>query len=340
MNYKKLFNYKTGSSMEEILVILLLIGIIMAAIMVCLYFLAYLVTLLCFIGIFISPLALTIYLISKRVISMKTGLIIFPFLLLIYFISLSNLLPNLISKDIHVQSEDVKVQSEDLYKQGQTFKHQGNYKKAIEYYDKALAINPKNADIWNSKAWLLYKNGKNEEAMTCVNKSLELAPDDSYALDTKACILSALGRYEEALMYFDRALRINPSLTNSREGKRSVLKALKRKKHSRSMPGECTSDNGYMWPIIVEFTSFNKDRNTIKGTLTWPTLNSINKIEGYISDGTLYFEETEYVKRGDAILNCVYTVTYNKSKGIFKGTWYTKGHSGRHWRGSLWFRNN
>jgi tetratricopeptide (TPR) repeat protein len=64
----------------------------------------------------------------------------------------------------------------------------GNYSGAIQYYDKALAINPKHISALNNKGAAL----------------------DSLGHD-KALALDGLGNYSGAIQYYDKALAINPN---------------------------------------------------------------------------------------------------------------------------------
>jgi tetratricopeptide (TPR) repeat protein len=68
----------------------------------------------------------------------------------------------------------------------------GKYNEAIEYYDKALQIDPKHAYPWNNKGNALNSLGKYEEAIKYIDKSLELNPDTADALYNKGLALNKL----------------------------------------------------------------------------------------------------------------------------------------------------
>jgi tetratricopeptide (TPR) repeat protein len=57
----------------------------------------------------------------------------------------------------------------------------GVYTEAIKYYDKALEIDPKDANVWVNKAVALHKLEKYDEAIECYDKALEIDPEDSTA---------------------------------------------------------------------------------------------------------------------------------------------------------------
>jgi tetratricopeptide (TPR) repeat protein len=47
----------------------------------------------------------------------------------------------------------------------------------MEYYNKALELNPNFAFAWKNKAVLLDQLGKHDEALSFYDKALELVPD-------------------------------------------------------------------------------------------------------------------------------------------------------------------
>ena len=75
------------------------------------------------------------------------------------------------------------------------------HKEAIECYDKALEIEPKNADAWYSKGEYLYNIRKNKEAIECFNKVLELDSNYGSAKDKLLDIESIIKRQEEELRH-------------------------------------------------------------------------------------------------------------------------------------------
>jgi len=48
----------------------------------------------------------------------------------------------------------------------------GQYEQALDYYNKALALDPRNAIVWNNKGNALCKLGRSEEAIECYDKAL------------------------------------------------------------------------------------------------------------------------------------------------------------------------
>ena len=57
---------------------------------------------------------------------------------------------------------------------GFIFYNLNQYEKALEYYDKALKLEPNDAEIWNHKGFALDKLGRGDEAQNCFNKAKQL----------------------------------------------------------------------------------------------------------------------------------------------------------------------
>ena len=72
------------------------------------------------------------------------------------------------------------------------------------------------------------------------------------------------------------------------------------------------------WPFKLTLIGPDTD-GSINGQIEWPTLNSINQIEGFKTTTGVTFTEVAYVKKGGAILSCRYDL--NSNANSYKGTW-------------------
>jgi tetratricopeptide (TPR) repeat protein len=63
---------------------------------------------------------------------------------------------------------------------------------------------------WNNKGMSLDYLGRHEEALICYDKAIQIDPRDANALGNKGIALAELDRFEEAMVCFDEALRIDP----------------------------------------------------------------------------------------------------------------------------------
>jgi len=102
----------------------------------------------------------------------------------------------------------------------------GRITEAIEYYDKALEINPKSKDALVNKGGSLANLNRLEEALECFSKALDIDPEDGAAWTNKGIANYQLGRNKDAVECLNRALRLEPKVTVSYYYKGLALKNL------------------------------------------------------------------------------------------------------------------
>jgi len=69
---------------------------------------------------------------------------------------------------------------------GGALKKLGRFKEAIQYYDKALAIDPNDSVVLHNKGRALSEQGKFVEAIQLYDLSLSINPDNLIVLDDKS----------------------------------------------------------------------------------------------------------------------------------------------------------
>ncbi|HRO28543.1 MAG TPA: tetratricopeptide repeat protein, partial [Luteimonas sp.] len=94
------------------------------------------------------------------------------------------------------------------------------YEEALELIDRARVAEPGNAAIIDSHGWVLYRLGRNEEALVELRRAYTLQKDAEIAAHI-AEVLWVLGRRDEARKYFDEARKLDPE-------NRSLLRALEK----------------------------------------------------------------------------------------------------------------
>ncbi len=89
----------------------------------------------------------------------------------------------------------------------------GRYQEAISCYDRALELDPKDADAWNNKAIALIGLGRYQEAIDCIDTALGLNDKivNPYAWSSKGWVLNKMGMTPiEVLECYEKALAIDP----------------------------------------------------------------------------------------------------------------------------------
>lgn len=83
------------------------------------------------------------------------------------------------------------------------------YQEALELINRARAAEPDNAAITDSYGWVLYRLGRNEEALAALRQAFALQKDAEIAAHL-AEVLWTLGQHDEARKYLDEASRLDP----------------------------------------------------------------------------------------------------------------------------------
>ena len=90
-------------------------------------------------------------------------------------------------------------------------------KKSIDYFDKALEIDPNNSDCLSNKASALTWLDKWKEALPCIDRALEVGPETAYSLWIKSIILKNLGYKQDAQEFRDKAYSVSPEAVDHLE---------------------------------------------------------------------------------------------------------------------------
>jgi tetratricopeptide (TPR) repeat protein len=101
--------------------------------------------------------------------------------------------------------------ADQYYGQGLNLSANGDYAEAVAAYDKAVFINPGNADAWNNRGIALENLGQYSEAVTSYDKAVTLQPAYAEAWYNRGVSFRKMGRYADAVASYDKAVAINPS---------------------------------------------------------------------------------------------------------------------------------
>ncbi|MFH1360023.1 MAG: tetratricopeptide repeat protein [Candidatus Omnitrophota bacterium] len=101
--------------------------------------------------------------------------------------------------------------TDSVFQKGEQFFSQGNYSKAIEYYEKAIELDPNNAEAFN-KLGLAYKETHMDlaEVAWYFKAAMDIDPKNTEAYVNLARAYYGLGRFDEAIDVCQKALTVNP----------------------------------------------------------------------------------------------------------------------------------
>jgi Tfp pilus assembly protein PilF len=132
-----------------------------------------------------------------------------------------------IQKNVDSATKNAEIEIADvgsLTREGKDLDNLGKHNEAIEYFDKAIKIDPNYADAWNNKGVALKNLGKHNEAIECYDKAIKIDPNYALAWNNKGLALYNLGKYNESIECYDKAIKIDPNYALARNNKDLALK--------------------------------------------------------------------------------------------------------------------
>ncbi|HTS18291.1 MAG TPA: tetratricopeptide repeat protein [Verrucomicrobiae bacterium] len=86
-----------------------------------------------------------------------------------------------------------------------------NLQEALGLIQKAVKLDPKNGAYLDSLGWVLFKLGRNDEALVQMRRAVALMKDDAVVLDHLAEVLLKAGKTDEAINILSEAHKIEPN---------------------------------------------------------------------------------------------------------------------------------
>jgi YVTN family beta-propeller protein len=116
--------------------------------------------------------------------------------------------------------------AESWYNRGVALSILNRNEDAIQSYDRAIKLDSGTINAWNSKGHALSGIGKYADALRSYDRAIEIHSDNIIAWYNKGLALSNLGRYDEAIQSYDRVLEIDKNNTDALNSKGLALERL------------------------------------------------------------------------------------------------------------------
>ena len=97
---------------------------------------------------------------------------------------------------------------------GSNFMNNNEYSKAVEFFTKAIDLDPTWAEAWNKRASVLYIIGEFEKSQNDIDQVLKLEKRHFGALAGQGLVNIELENYEKALESYKEAMRIYPTMNS------------------------------------------------------------------------------------------------------------------------------
>ncbi|XP_067872240.1 small glutamine-rich tetratricopeptide repeat-containing protein alpha-like isoform X2 [Heterodontus francisci] len=129
----------------------------------------------------------------------------------IFTAAVSEEIPNVIVDSVpnSPTAEDLS-KAEQLKTEGNEQMKVENYQCAVDYYSKAIELNPSNAVYYCNRAAALSKLGNYTGAVQDCEKAIAFDPSYSKAYGRMGLALASLNKYSEAVNYYKKALELDP----------------------------------------------------------------------------------------------------------------------------------
>ena len=89
----------------------------------------------------------------------------------------------------------------------EAYHEMSDFERSYEYFEKALKLNPEDANVLNNYAYYLSLRGEKLDKAEAMSKiSNELEPEQASYQDTYGWIMFKMGRYEEAKTWIEKSL--------------------------------------------------------------------------------------------------------------------------------------
>lgn len=107
-------------------------------------------------------------------------------------------------------TEEQRAEAETLKTEGNDHMKVENFSAAVEFYSKAIAINPQNAVYYCNRAAAYSKLGNYAGAVQDCEQAISIDPNYSKAYGRMGLALASLNKHTEAASYYKKALELDP----------------------------------------------------------------------------------------------------------------------------------
>jgi tetratricopeptide (TPR) repeat protein len=101
--------------------------------------------------------------------------------------------------------------ADNYYRLGIEYDLKDEYNKAIEYFTKAIKLEPNKALYYNRRGFSYYELKEHEKSIADHSKAIELEPDNALYYNNRGSSYSWLSEYEKAITDYSKAIELEPN---------------------------------------------------------------------------------------------------------------------------------
>ncbi|XP_072338306.1 small glutamine-rich tetratricopeptide repeat-containing protein alpha-like isoform X3 [Scyliorhinus torazame] len=197
-------------------------------------------------------------------------------------------IPNVIVDSVPTSPtvEDLS-KAEQLKTEGNEQMKVENYQSAVDYYSKAIELNPSNAVYYCNRAAALSKLGNYTGAVQDCEKAIAFDPSYSKAYGRMGLALASLNKYSEAVDYYKKALELDPE----NESYKANLVIAEQKIKDAPSPASNLMQNSQVQQLMSGMMS--GPYGPVGGGGAGPTTGGANDIAGLIQAGQQFAQQMQ-----------------------------------------------
>lgn len=132
-------------------------------------------------------------------------------------------------QEIQQEFEQLENSSSSQAGKGFLAEMRGDYKSAIEYFSKAIELNPQDAISYHQRGLCYYYLNDNDNAMKDFDKTISLDPNHTDAYGNRSLVKMELKDYQGALDDIEKVLKIMPDYQKAIKQKEMILNKMQYK---------------------------------------------------------------------------------------------------------------
>src|SRR3989344_5784415 len=101
--------------------------------------------------------------------------------------------------------------ADGLFFRGNAYFKLRDIEKSIASFDKAIELDPNDAQAYNNRGFAKNKLGQYEQAIADFDKAIELNPNYAVAYNNRGYTKTKLEQFDEAFLDFNKAIEIDPN---------------------------------------------------------------------------------------------------------------------------------
>ena len=101
--------------------------------------------------------------------------------------------------------------AQEAYEKGVEYDERGNKDKALEYYTKAIGMDPNHFDAHSNRGLIYLSRDQYDKAIADFTLAIKLNPDSANAYYNRGLSSFYMERYDQAIADFSRSIELDPA---------------------------------------------------------------------------------------------------------------------------------